>query len=229
MSSGLRTRRISPSRGSSLTLAKNGAIDPPEPKPMDHRVRCLDGYDRALFAFHCTDAVRRRISTRKTASGTSRDLPRRHHRHCLCNASLRPGKAYANYCTRMGCIEFLRRGICTDYIALSYPPCWPICRPSGKRLTRHRAHGHASHASCYLKIMFRRFVARFSAPNKLFEIPVKIGRGASNAMPKHLTGAYVCCYAAAPDFQTAVRTSVMKLKEDGFIRLARFRRQFSRL
>jgi hypothetical protein len=68
------------------------------------------------------------------------------------------------------------------------------------------------------KTMLRRFFAKIIAPkNQFFEIPVKIGRGSSRAMPEHLKGAYVCCYAAAPDFETAVRKSVMKLKEEGFI------------
>src|SRR5947208_646789 len=66
--------------------------------------------------------------------------------------------------------------------------------------------------------MLRRFLAKFAAPrNQLFAFPVKIERGSNSAMPEHLKGAYVWCYAAAPDAQTAMWRGVMKLKADGFI------------
>jgi hypothetical protein len=66
--------------------------------------------------------------------------------------------------------------------------------------------------------MLRSIFARFIAPKNLFfEIPVKVGRGANSTMPERLKGAYVCCYSAAPDFETAVRKAVTKLKEEGLI------------
>jgi hypothetical protein len=66
--------------------------------------------------------------------------------------------------------------------------------------------------------MLSRLFTRFTrSKNHFFEIPVKIGRGSSRAMPDHLVGAVVCCYAAAPDYETALRRTVLKLKEEGFV------------
>jgi hypothetical protein len=66
--------------------------------------------------------------------------------------------------------------------------------------------------------MITRLFSRFArAKNHFFEIPVKIGRGSSRTMPEHLIGAFVSCYAAAPDHETALRRTVAKLKDDGFI------------
>ena len=66
--------------------------------------------------------------------------------------------------------------------------------------------------------MLRRLFSRFvRTRNQFFEIPVKISRGSNEAMPEHLVGAFVSCYAAAPDHETALRRTLLKLKEEGFV------------
>lgn len=69
-----------------------------------------------------------------------------------------------------------------------------------------------------LSRLFSKFGGSSTAPkNQLFEIPVKVARGSNRAMPEHLKGAVVCCYAASTDHETALRKTVAKLKEEGFI------------
>jgi hypothetical protein len=69
-----------------------------------------------------------------------------------------------------------------------------------------------------LSRLFSKFARRSSPPkSQFFEIPVKVSRGTNRAMPEHLNGAVVCCYAAAADHQTALIRAVTKLKEEGFV------------
>jgi hypothetical protein len=53
--------------------------------------------------------------------------------------------------------------------------------------------------------------------NCLFECHVKVRRGQNAAMPPHLLGAFVTCFAAAPDFQSALKLAVAKLATQGYI------------
>jgi hypothetical protein len=68
-----------------------------------------------------------------------------------------------------------------------------------------------------LKRLFSKFGSRSVPKNQLFEIPVKVARGSNRAMPEHLKGAVVCCYAASTDHETALIRTVTKLKEEGFV------------
>lgn len=52
--------------------------------------------------------------------------------------------------------------------------------------------------------------------NKLYEFTMKILRGDSTEMPDGLTGAYVTCYAAAPDYQASVRKGVLAITQMGY-------------
>ncbi len=53
--------------------------------------------------------------------------------------------------------------------------------------------------------------------NHLYEIPLRIRRGPSCAMPAKLIGAYVICYASAPNHLEALKNSLLKLKNEGYI------------
>lgn len=52
--------------------------------------------------------------------------------------------------------------------------------------------------------------------NTLYEFTMKILRGDSTEMPEELTGAYVTCYAGAPDYQAAVRKGVLAITQMGY-------------
>src|SRR4051812_35997881 len=54
-------------------------------------------------------------------------------------------------------------------------------------------------------------------PNCLFECHVKVRRGKNAAMPSHLLGAFVTCFSAAPDYQSALKIAVAKLASQGYI------------
>ena len=52
--------------------------------------------------------------------------------------------------------------------------------------------------------------------NSLYEFTIKILRGESTEMPGELKGAYVVCYAAAPDYQSALRKGVLAVTQMGY-------------
>ena len=53
--------------------------------------------------------------------------------------------------------------------------------------------------------------------NHLYEIPVNVRGGPGCHMPANFIGAYVVCYASAADHLEALKNSVLKLKNDGYI------------
>lgn len=57
---------------------------------------------------------------------------------------------------------------------------------------------------------------RPSVSNNLYLINLHIGRGTSPEMPEQLVGAYVPCFAVAPDPESAARLVVSNLTGRGF-------------
>jgi hypothetical protein len=55
-----------------------------------------------------------------------------------------------------------------------------------------------------------------AAANNLYFAGIKIGRGSNADMPSEMTGAIATCFAAGADYQTAVRSCVTALKNQGF-------------
>lgn len=52
--------------------------------------------------------------------------------------------------------------------------------------------------------------------NNLYEFTMKVLRGDCSEMPEGLSGAYVACYAAAPDYQAAVKKGVQAVTQMGY-------------
>lgn len=52
--------------------------------------------------------------------------------------------------------------------------------------------------------------------NNLYLAGIKVLRGANQDMPAELIGAVATCFAAGPDYQTAVHAGVAALRERGF-------------
>ena len=53
------------------------------------------------------------------------------------------------------------------------------------------------------------------SPNLLFAIPVRVERSDASGVPEWVGGAFVVCYAAAPDHLEAARRAVAKLAGQG--------------
>ena len=53
--------------------------------------------------------------------------------------------------------------------------------------------------------------------NQLYEFTMKVLRGAGCDLPKGMTGAYVPTYAAAPDYQAALRKGVAAITGMGYV------------
>lgn len=52
--------------------------------------------------------------------------------------------------------------------------------------------------------------------NTLYEFTIKVLPGESTKLPNGLKGAYVACYAAAPDYQSALKKGVLAIAQMGY-------------
>jgi hypothetical protein len=82
------------------------------------------------------------------------------------------------------------------------------------RLPENGSNHQHRHREQRITVMFWFFQ---KAPNCLFECHVKVRHGKNVAMPSHVLGAFVTCFAAAPDYQSALKNAVSVLASQGYI------------